>query len=233
MWPTAFSYGGDMKWLFWQWPLLSQLNISPCNQAQLGAHPGAVPTELLSSVRLVRHQWPTAATTTPMKSSKVIPNLGHRPIRVEIALSNSIHLPTLREKVSTVTAQKQRRAAKSFSLPAYFMGLYCYMISSSHGPKMSFATLHKVLCGGRQVFVIYCDLRRSTLRAAWESGLCFIYHMTRFSSSSVKHFCHQWQGWIMFSEVGDELRETSFQRKLISTERLWLLDFKKLCFIAV
>lgn len=39
----------------------------------------------------------------------------------------------------------------------------------------------------------------------------------------------------MFSEVGDELRETSFQRKLISTERLLLLElcFKKLCFIAV
>lgn len=55
------------------------------------------------------------------------------------------------------------------------------------------------------------------------------------SSSSVKNFCHQWQGWIMFSEVGDELGENSFQRKLISTEQLWLLElcFKKLCFIEV
>lgn len=81
------------------------------------------------------HQW------SPQKSS---PNLGSRPVRAEIALSNSIYLPILRKKISTVTAQKQRWAAKSFSLHTYFVGLYCYMISSSHGPKMGSATLHKV-----------------------------------------------------------------------------------------
>lgn len=81
---------------------------------------------------------------TPTESSKVIPILGSRPVRVEIASSQQ-HTPTCtQEKISTLRVQQQRQAARSFSLHTCFTGLYRYTISSSHGPKTSSAAPHKV-----------------------------------------------------------------------------------------
>lgn len=101
---------------------------------------------LLLLVGSVRHRQPAAATTTPAKPSKEAPKLENRSTRVETASCKSTHLHMIRKKISTVTAQskKQRQADKSFFVNTYFIGLCYYRISSSHGWKMSSATLHQV-----------------------------------------------------------------------------------------
>lgn len=131
-----------MKWLLCQWTLLSQPKISPCNEAQLGVCPGAVPQA--SSYQC--HWWSmdNKQLLPPHRWSPQLSSLGNRPMRVEIASSNSIWLPILRKKIITIAGQKQRQVAKSFFLHTYYMDLYHCMISSFHGPKTSYAAALKV-----------------------------------------------------------------------------------------
>lgn len=138
------------------------------------------------------------------------------PMRVEIASSNSLW-----KKIITAAGQKQRWVAKSFFLHTYYITVWFF---SSHGPK----TQQHSKCP-RWPAGIYYLLQSQEVHTKSSPGKQAMFYPPHdpLSSSSVKHFCHQRPGWLMFSEVGDELRGTSFQRKLISTERLWLLE---LCF---
>lgn len=99
---------------------------------------------LLLLVGSVRHRQPAATTTTPAKPSKEAPELENRSTWVETASCKSTHLHMIRKKISTVTAQSNKQAAKSFFVNTYFIGLCYYRTSSSHGQKMSSATLHQV-----------------------------------------------------------------------------------------
>lgn len=221
MWSTVFSYGGDMKWLLYQWTLLSQPKVSPCNQVQLGVCPGAAPQAssyqchwwgIDNKQLLPPHQW------SPQPSS-----LGSMPMRVEIASSNRIWLPILRKKRITIAGQKQRWVAKSFFLCTYYIIVWFPPLMDQRRAMQQHSKCPQWPAG------IYYLLQSQEVHTKSSPGKQAMFYPPHdpLSSSSVKHFCHQRQGWLMLSEVGDELRGTSFQRKLISTERLWLLE---LCF---
>lgn len=139
MWPTAFSYGGDMKWLLCQWTLLSQPKISPCNQAQLDVCPGAVPQA--SSPQC--HWWgiDNKQLLPPQQWSPEPSSLGSRPMRVEIASSNSIWLPTLRKKNYRNSRSETEIGSQKF-LSVYL--LHHGTVCSSRGPKTSYAEAFKV-----------------------------------------------------------------------------------------
>lgn len=119
--------------------LLSQPKISPCNQAQLGVCPGAVPQASFYQC----HWWgiENKQLLPPQQWSPQPSHLGNRPVRVEIASSNSIQLPILKEKNHHDSRSETEMGSQKF-LSVYL--LHHRMISSSHGPKMSYAAALKV-----------------------------------------------------------------------------------------
>lgn len=167
---------GKHEMVLCQWTLLSQPKISPCNQAQLDVCPGAAPQ--VSSHQC--HWWgiDNKQLPPPQQWSPEPSSLGSRPMRVEIASSNSIWLPTLRKKNHHNSKSETEMGSQKF--------LSVYLLH--HGLLLSWTK--KELCSsiqsahsGLQVFIIYCSLRRSTLKAAQGSRLCFIHHMTHFPAA--------------------------------------------------
>lgn len=139
---------------------------------------------LLLLVGSVRHRQPAATTTTPAKPSKEAPKLENRSTRVETASCKSTHLHMIRKKISTVTAQSNKQTGSQKFLCEHllhrFMLLQNLLLSWTED---EFCNIAPSAHGGLQVFIIYCSLRRSTLKAAWGSRLCFIHHMTQFSAA--------------------------------------------------
>lgn len=183
MWTTTFSYGET-----WNVCCVSE----HCSHSQ-------------KSPPVTRHSWVFAQEQCPrpplyqchwwgITNKQLLPPhqwspqpscLRSRPMRVEIASSHTIWLPILRKKIITIAGHKQRWVAKSFFLHAYYIIVWFLLSWTKDELCSSTQSTH----GGLQVFIIYCSLRRSTLKAAWGSRLCFIHHMTHFpaalSSTSV------------------------------------------------